>query len=337
MSLFRYPEVFLWALGAALVCGALWYLGARRKRNIISSLFSKENYELVSASFSAAGMRWRDILFVSGALMCIIALAGPQIGMEPVQESADTSYTVIAVDVSSSMKARDLKPSRIDNSKTMLRILADNMKGERVGIVAFTSEAYIQCPITSDTGAVKSFIRALQADMLRAKGTSIGRAVELSVKMLAKYPGKKAIVLLTDGEDHDPDEIKKAVNLAKENNIKIIAVGIGSTEGELIPESVQGGQVTDYKKDKDGKTVVTKLNEKVLIDLASATGGVYIKYTTYHTVSAQIIKALEDLDKQSRMGAARNIYKNRYVWPLAAGIILILASLVIPTKKVKLK
>ncbi|MGB2579719.1 Ca-activated chloride channel family protein [Elusimicrobium simillimum] len=336
MSLFKFPVMLSLMLLCAVAIGVFWYLGIIRKNLALKKLFSAEVMAKINVNYSAFTSRLRDVLFLLGLFLMFISLAGPQWGLEEVNIQTEMSYTVIAVDVSSSMKARDLKPNRIENAKTMLKILLETMAGSRVGIVAFTSKAYVQTPITNDDDALQYFVNNLRPDMLRAKGTSLFAAVETSVGLLGKYPGKKALVILTDGEDHTPDELRDAVRLAKLSNVKIIAVGIGTPEGELIPEDIVDGQVTGYKKDKDGNTVVSKLDEKGLQTLASSTGGAYIKYTNFQSVAQQIGKSLEDLDKETRDSRVNQGYKNRYQIPLAVGIILALLSLIIPTKKVSL-
>ncbi|MCL2888220.1 MAG: VWA domain-containing protein [Elusimicrobia bacterium] len=337
MNLFRTPSVFLVFAAATAGIALLWYIGAARKRRLTRMLFKNNVLEEINLNFSSAGAKAKNILFLTGVALFFIALAGPQWGVEERQVEAEASYIIIAVDVSSSMKARDLKPDRMENAKNMLKILAGGFTDERVGIVAFTSQAYTQSPVTSDTEALKYFINNLRADMLAAKGTSLYAAVQRSAEMLTRYPGKKALILLTDGEDHTPEELDNAVKTARAANIAVIAVGIGTTEGELIPEAVDNtGKVISYKQDKSGKPVVTKLDEASLKTLASGTGGVYIKYTNYEAVSSQIAQSLQSLDKEKRDLKARSGYKNRYQMPLALGIILVFLSLVIPLKKVKL-
>ena len=337
MNLFRTPLVFIFFLAAAAGLAAAWYFGAARKRRLTNLLFKNSVFEQINLNFSKAAAKTKNILFLAGVALFFIALAGPQWGLEERQVAAEASYIVIAVDASSSMKARDLKPDRMENAKNMLRILSGEFTDERVGIVAFTSQAYTQCPVTSDWDAVKYFINNLRADMLAAKGTSLYSAVQRSAEMLTRYPGKKALILLTDGEDHTPEELDSAVKTARAANIAVIAVGIGTTEGELIPENIDAsGKVISYKQDKDGKPVVSKLDEDSLKKLASGTGGVYIKYTNFQEVASQIFQSLKNLDKEKRDLKARSGYKNRYQMPLALGILLVFLSLVIPLKKVKL-
>ena len=152
-----------------------------------------------------------------------MALAGPQWGIEVTEAQGSFAQTVIAVDVSASMRAQDVKPTRLENAKRMLQMLVTRLREDRLGIIAFTSKAYIQCPITTDTDALNYFITSLQPDMLPVPGTSLAAAVELAARMLSTYPGQKALILLTDGEDHAAEELKHAKEVAQQNAIRVIA------------------------------------------------------------------------------------------------------------------
>ncbi|MBQ3667022.1 MAG: VWA domain-containing protein, partial [Elusimicrobiaceae bacterium] len=265
-----------------------------------------------------------------------VALAGPQWGIEVTEAQGSFAQTVIAVDVSASMRAQDVKPTRLENAKRMLQMLVTRLREDRLGIIAFTSKAFIQCPITTDTDALNYFINSLQPDMLPVPGTSLAAAVDLSARMLSTYPGQKALILLTDGEDHATAELKHAKEIAQQNSIRIIAVGIGTAEGALIPARVDAsGHVVDYKKDKTGKTVVSKLDEKSLAELAQATGGVYIAYTTPAQVANQIEQAVAGLDKTTSTTGRHVLYKNRYMFPLALALLCLMGYLLWPSGKKK--
>ena len=215
-------------------------------------------------------------------------------------------------------------------------MLVSHLKEERIGIIAFTSQAFIQCPITTDTQALDYFINSLQVDMLPVPGTSLSAPVQLAARMLAQYPGQKALVLLTDGEDHTPQELSAAQDIARQNNIRIIAVGIGTPDGALIPARVdENGRVIEYKKDKSGKTVVSKLDETSLAQLAQATGGTYIAYTSAAQAARQIESALSDLDKTTSRTGSHAVYQNRYIFPLILAILCLAAYMLWPQGRVK--
>lgn len=353
MKLFANPSVFIYMFLTAAVIGVLWYLGFVRTEKIKRALFSNENYSKLIPPELKVRRKIKDILFLSGLFFFFVALAGPQWGRKRVEAESSYSQAVIAMDVSFSMNAEDADPtkdsipqtarsavafnslSRINMAKKMLQMLIGSFTTERVGIIAFTSQAYMQSPITTDVSALKNLADGLQINMVPSRGTALAPAVSLASKMLAPYPGVKALILITDGEDHEPKDIESALKTARENEIKIITVGMGNAEGSLIPERNSAGKITGYKKDKDGKTVLSKLDEKSLINLASATGGAYIKFSTSQQTAEEIYRQMTMLDKSTSMVNGNIVYINRYQLPLFIGFILVLASILIALRKVK--
>lgn len=330
MNLFANPIYFFYLLPVlAGVLVVLW-LGNKLKQRFIRALFGYHAYEKLTTALRPSSL-WRNGLLLGSIFFLFTALAGPQWGIEIVPTEGQFSQAVIAVDVSASMRAQDLKPNRLSNAKQMLQLLINQLKDERLGIIAFTSQAFVQCPITTDADALDYFVSALQPDMLPVPGTSLAAAVELSARMLSKYPGYKALILLTDGEDHEAKELEKAQQIARENGIRIIAIGIGTQEGAIIPNRLDvNGQVLDYKKDKDGKTVVSKLDENTLVELAKATGGAYVAYTSPAQVAKQIETSLRGLDKSTAKISSNRVYKNRYAIPLTLAILCLSGYLLWP-------
>lgn len=333
MELFAHPLFLLYALPAIAGVLVLFWLGGILKRRAERILFSIQAYAKLTADLRPQS-KWRCVLMVLAVFFLFAALAGPQWGTEIVEVQGSFAQTVIAVDVSASMRAQDVKPDRLDSAKTMLRMLISNLKEERIGLIAFTSKAFIQCPITTDEDALRYFITSLRPDMLPVPGTSLAEPVKLAAHMLAKYPGQKALILLTDGEDHSPEEIAAAKEAAQKSNIRIIAIGIGTKEGTLIPDKVDAaGNVLEYKKDKQGNTVVSKLDETSLLALAQATGGAYIPYTSPAQVSAKVEDALRDLDKTHSALSKHATYKSRYQWPLVMALLCLSGYLLWPRGK----
>ncbi len=330
MQLFEQPIYWIYAIVALAVLGVVYWLGKSLKKHTVSVLFGPTAY----ARLSDGGDAWQPLktaLFFCAVLFAFAALARPQWGLEIVKAEGDFAQAVIAVDVSASMRARDVHPDRLDSAKNMLRMLITHLQNERIGLIAFTSKAYIQCPITTDEDALKYFISTLQPDMLPVAGTSLAAPVKLAAHMLAKYPGKKALVILTDGEDHTPEELKEAQNIAQKEGIRIIAIGIGTQEGELIPQRTDvSGRVLEYKKDREGKTVVSKLDQQSLAALAQATQGVYIQYTTPSQVASKVEESVKDLDRSRSVSSSRARYKNRYQIPLTLAVFCLALALALP-------
>ena len=323
MNLFAKPLYLVYFLPVLLGLLLIIWLGRKRKEHYTKLLFGASSYQKLTASLRVPSVA-RTVFFLVGVFLLFVALAGPQWGTEIVETEGQFIQTVIAVDVSASMRAQDLTPDRLDNAKQMLQMLVNQLQDERIGIIAFTSEAFIQCPITTDADALSSFIERLQPDMLPVPGTSLAAPVELAARMLAPYPGKKALILLTDGEDHSPEELKRATQIAQQNNIRVIAIGIGTAQGAIIPDQFDAnGRVIDYKKDKEGKTVVSKLDEKTLVELAKNTEGAYIAYSSPARVAGEVETSIKGLDRSTAKTAAHRVYKNRYSLPLFLGLLCI--------------
>ena len=335
MGLFAKPIFLLYLIPALLGLLFVLWLGKRVMLRYEQALFANRALTQLTAHLRPVS-RWKNTLLIGCVLFLFLALAGPQWGIEVTEAQGSFAQTVIAVDVSASMRAQDVKPTRLENAKRMLQMLVSRLREDRLGIIAFTSQAFIQCPITTDTDALNYFIASLQPDMLPVPGTSLAAPVELAARMLSAYPGHKALILLTDGEDHAAEELKHAKEIAQENSIRIIAVGIGTAEGSLIPARVDAnGHVVEYKKDKTGKTVVSKLDERSLAELAQATGGVYIAYTTPAQVANQIEQAIAGLDKSTNTTGRHVLYKNRYALPLTLALFCLAGYLLWPSGRKK--
>ncbi|MBO4706952.1 MAG: VWA domain-containing protein [Elusimicrobiaceae bacterium] len=334
MELFANTKIFFYLILTALLIAFFWRIGYLRRKAVLKILFSKTNFTLLTSPGFKVRRHIKDILFLSGIFCLFIALAGLQWGKERRESSANYSQAIIAMDVSLSMQAEDFKPNRLENAKMMLRMLFEEVAQERLGLIAFTSEAYMLCPITTDLDALKNLSDNLRINMLPVAGTAISPTIKLASRMLSPYGGIKALVLVTDGEDHNPQDIEATLKIARETGIRIITVGIGTEDGELIP--IKTAQGTEYKKDKSGKTVLTKLDEKSLINLASKTGGAYIKYTNAQQVAGDIANQLRTLDKNLTKTTDTIIYKSRYQIPLALAIILIMGALCLPIRKGKI-
>jgi len=334
MELFANTKIFFYLILTAIFVAVLWRIGFLRRKAVLNMLFSQTNFALLTPEGIKGRRLLKDILFLSGIFFLFLALAGLQWGKERRENVAAYSQAIIAVDVSLSMQAQDFKPNRLENAKTMLKMLFEDVAQERIGLIAFTSQSYMLCPITTDFNALKTLSEQLKINMLPVSGTAISPTIKLAARMLNPYGGVKALVLITDGEDHNPKDIEEALTVAREAGIKIITVGIGTAEGELIPIKTDKG--TEYKKDRSGKTVLTKLDEKSLIDIAAKTGGAYIKYTNAQQVADNIANQLRVLDKSLTRTTDVVVYKTRYQIPLALAIILIAGALCLPIRKGKI-
>ncbi|MFH2203993.1 MAG: VWA domain-containing protein [Elusimicrobiota bacterium] len=326
MEIFRDPGYMIWALAAA-AAAYLFGRWAAARQNAITARFVGASLLHHLVPQEAAAARKKSYLLSSTALVLMLAaLAGPQWGVELITARTKGTQIMIAVDTSISMRAEDLKPNRMQKAKSALTLLIEGLKGNRIGLIAFAGDAFIQCPLTTDTEAVKSFLRRMEAGMVPSPGTALGRAVQLAARYLTRYPGHKAIVLLSDGEDHEGEPLAH-VQAAAEAGIHLYIIGMGTPEGAPIPIKNDQGKTIGYKKDEKGETVVSRLAEQSLIDLAAASTGAYYRATPLENEVGNIVKHIADLEKADLGAGAQNRFKNRYQYPLALAVLLLLLEL----------
>ncbi|MBR3653849.1 MAG: VWA domain-containing protein [Elusimicrobia bacterium] len=273
----------------------------------------------------------KNTAFILALFFIVVALARPKWGLKQVEAKSLSSDIVVAIDVSKSMLAQDLKPDRITRAKIVFKDLSEKLKGQRIGLIAFAGQAYWQCPLTSDIKAFEMFLSLLDTDAVPFYGTNIAAPIELACESLKKVPSNaKALVVITDGESFDGD-LKQALELAKESQTKIFCVGIGTEKGEPIP-TYENGQFKEYLKDEKGKTVVTKLDSSTLEQIALATGGRYYNMNQNPSLSS-LIDRLNKLDKIEGTANIFNNLEDRFYYPLAVALLFLLIYLFMPTTK----
>lgn len=255
-----------------------------------------------------------------GLLLLALAAGQPQCGTRTVTAKRYGMDVVIALDASASMFARDVRPSRLERAKLELSELIDRLRGDRVGIVVFAGDAFVQCPLTSDYAAAKLFLRAIDPKDLPQQGTALGPALRTSRELLLagdRGATGRAVVLVTDGEDHEGEVDAEAEKLAAEG-VRIFAIGVGSLSGEPIPVLSPDGTVLGYKKDRAGRTVMTRLNEKVLVRIAEATSGRFVHSATGGLGIGEVHEELDRMDKAEFESRLTVQYENRFphfAWP----------------------
>lgn len=274
----------------------------------------------------------KNICFILSLVFIVIAIARPKWGIKHVEAKSLSSDIVIALDVSKSMLAQDLKPDRLTRAKIVFKDLTEQLKGQRVGLIAFAGQAYWQCPLTSDIKAFEMFLSLLDTSAVPFEGTNIAAPIDLACKSLEKVPSNtKALVIITDGENFDGN-LNGALQLAIDSRTKIFCVGIGTDKGEPIPV-YENGEFKEYLKDEKGKTVVTKLDSATLEKIASVTGGRY--YNLSQSSVNNLASRLNKLDKTEGTASIFTNLEERFYFPLSFGIILLFGYFFIPDVKIR--
>ena len=272
--------------------------------------------------------KYENLNFIVIFSLLIITLSGPQFGSKLLEVKKKSVDVIIAIDCSKSMLAEDILPNRITKSKELFGILLEQLKENRIGVIAFSGVAFTQCPLTFDYKAAQILLGLISTDLIPYPGTAIGDAIRLAIKSFGKEKVSaisKVLILLTDGEDHKSNPIDAAKE-AKEYGIKIYTIGVGNPQGEPIPIRDSSGNVVDYKKNKKGEVVLTKLNEQLLQEIAEITGGKYFRfnYGSDLSIVEEIYSDISRMNKQISKSELHNLYEHRFQYPLALVIILLL-------------
>lgn len=332
MEMIRFEDInylYAWIL-IPLFFVLFWVMILRRRRNIrqlgdeklIQSLMpNRSNFKL-----------WVKFILLSLAyFFLILGLANPQIGSKLEEVERKGVDLVIALDVSRSMLAEDIKPNRLERAKRAISQLIDKLQGDRIGIVVFAGKAYMQLPITSDYSAAKLFLSNIDTEIVPTQGTSIGEAIDLSMTAFNDDKHEKAIIIITDGENHEDDPVAAAAKSAEEG-IKVYTIGIGLPEGAPIPE-FSNGQQMGYKKDLAGKTVITKLDELTLQKIASAGEGIYVRANNTSAGLNEVFEEINKMEKQRYESKMFSDYEDRFQYFIALALFLLLLELLIFEKK----
>ena len=278
---------------------------------------------------------WKFILFTLAFIFLIIGLINPQIGTKMEEVKRKGADIMLCLDVSNSMRAEDIQPSRLEKSKQAISKLLDKLEGDRIGIIVFGGEAYVQLPITTDYAAAKLFLESISTDMIPTQGTAIGKAVDLAVESFGKDEGKnKAIIVITDGENHEDDAIKAAES-AVEKSITVHTIGMGSENGAPIPV-YRDGVEEGFRKDQAGNTIVTKLNEPMLQEIAAAGNGVYVRATNSDAGLNSVLNELDKLEKKQFESKMYSDYEDRFQPFIIAALLLLLIDTFMTERKSKL-
>ena len=294
---------FLLAAGA-MVLGYMLYW--RHRKRSFARLGDRDLLDGLMPEASGYALHWKFLLLFTGTVLLIVSASGPRIGSRLQEVEQKGREIIIALDVSNSMLAEDIKPSRLERSKQMINRMVDRMSNDKIGLIVFAGDAYTQIPITDDYPSVKMFLSGAGPDMVSKQGTAIGSAINLAVRSFSSTDNNedqtrsvpsKAIVVITDGENHEDDAVGEAAR-AVEKGIKIYTVGLGDPNG--VPLPVSPGS-SSKRRDSEGQVVVSKLNEKLLIEIAREGKGAYIP-------GDRINSLVDELDKLERVEVKTRVF-----------------------------
>ena len=319
MQLFRfaYPD-FLYLLLLVPVLILLWIVNGYRRRRSLQRLGESEIVMKLIPEASTTRPVVKIILQSIAIIFMSVLLARPQFGSKVEEVKRKGVEVIIALDVSNSMLAEDIQPSRLERAKQAISRLVESLSNDKIGLIVFAGDAYTQIPVTTDYISAKMFLSTISPDIVPKQGTAIGSAIDLGIRSFS--PGKdksRAMIIITDGENHEDDPVAKAKEAAAAG-IVIYTVGIGSTEGVPIQAIIDGKK--DFLKDPKGNTVITRLDENILKEIAMASGGKYVRANNSNIGLDQVFGDIRKLKREELEGTMFTEYNDQF--QIFAGISL---------------
>ena len=327
---FAHPYILL-SLWAVLLLALMVYWGLSRRKKILSGYADGMGLSRLTADVSPARRMIGASLLILAATVSLVALAGPRYGFRWEKIERRGVDIMVALDCSRSMLAEDIKPTRLTRAKYEIIDLLGMLGGDRIGLVAFAGSAFLQCPLTMDYSAFHLFLESLSPDMLPVGGTNLGDAVLTAVSGFnEKDDSDKAIIVITDGEQTAGSDPIEAARKAAEKKIKVFCIGVGNDQGAPVPES-QGG----FKKDRNGKIVLTRLDEETLRKMAAVTGGAYVR-SVAGDMDLDVIykdKIRDTMEQKTLESGRKKIWEDRFQWFLALALLCLAVEMFIPRSK----
>jgi Ca-activated chloride channel homolog len=332
MQLFRFANPdYLYLLLLLPVIVLLYIINVIRKNRALNRLGDKNLVGLLVPEMSKTRPLIKVTLQIIALSATILMLARPQFGSKIEDVKKQGVEVIIALDVSNSMLAEDIQPERLTRAKQAISRLVDNLDNDKIGLIVFAGDAYTQIPVTTDYVSAKMFLSTINPNMVPKQGTAIGAAINLGVRSFSPGEGKsKAMIIITDGENHEDDPVKSAEEASKAG-IVIHTIGIGSTDGVPVPLLVNGKK--DFLKDVDGNTVITKLDEDILKKIAISANGNYVRASNSNIGLDEIFSEIKKMKKQELESSVYTEYNDQFQIFAALSIFILLIDFIIMERK----
>jgi len=329
---FGNPTLF-WLL--ALVPGLVLFLAwaFRSRRRALERFAAQPLAGRLTAAVRPVARRWKAVLVVTTVLFAVLALAQPRWGFEWREVKRRGVDVFVLLDVSKSMLAEDVKPNRLAQAKFAVQDLLDKLEGDRIGLIAFSGTAFVQCPLTIDYEAFKLTLRDANPEIIPRSGTAIGPAIRTALKAFEAGEGRdRAIVLISDGERTEGDALDAADEAAKAG-VHIYAIGVGTTEGDLIPMR-ENGKGMDFLKDREGQAVKSRLDEETLRQLALRTQGIYVRSAAGDFGMETVYdKGIGQMQRKEYEAKLQKRFFERFQWPLGVALALLAVEMFVTDKR----
>lgn len=329
--MFRFENIdYLYLLLVVPVLIVVFEVAMTHRKALLARLGKKDIINRLMPEASPRRQRAKFLILSLALVFMILAIARPQFGSKLKEVEREGVEIMFAIDVSNSMLAQDFEPNRLERTKYAVSRIIEGLTEDKIGVIVFAGDAYVQLPITSDYVTARNFVSQISTSIVSKQGTSIGEAISLATSSFSSQSeNSRVIILVTDGENHEADAIK-AAEVAASRGIKIYTIGIGTPEGAPI----QIGE--DFIRDAEGEIVVSKLDEEGLEKIALATGGAYIRSTTQSVGMAEIIAQINATQKAEFATEVFEEFDEQYQYPLAIALALLLLEFSILSRKNRL-
>lgn len=325
---FRFPIVLYFYIPLTILLS--FWIWQSKKNKIFSETDSYLRERLLS-QMDLSNIKWKQRLLFASIIILIFAASGPQIGTRLAPLDRKGVDLVFAIDVSTSMNAEDVKPNRLEKAKFEISQMIRQLKGDRVALIVFAGSSHMYLPLTTDYEAARLFLDKIDTEMIPTQGTALSSALQTGLSAFTEDDSKyKVLVLVTDGEDHEGQAVELA-RKASDRGMIIHAVGVGTASGSLIPTKDKQG-IRDYKRDESGKLITTIINENILLDIADAGNGSYVKFDNKPANFKNIMKAIDSMEKRTLKSQIYSEFEDRYQLFALVSFILMLIGMVIPTR-----
>lgn len=319
-----------------LIAASWWYnkqLDEKRK-----TLFGSELFEKLRSGFWPLGKRIRNISIYAGIALLIIAAAGPKLGTEVREVKRQGVDLLVALDLSASMNAEDVKPSRLEKAKYEIQRLVDRLNGDRIGLIVFTGEAYLQAPMTLDYSAMRLFLNIAETDQMPSSSTDFSAAMETAAESFEpddeeqNSDAAKVLMIISDGENHG-ESYDEELERLKDLDVSVYTLGIGTSAGTNIPLYDDSGNRIGYKRNNDGQIVTTRLEPDVLQSIANDGNGRYYEIRSGGSGIDPFLGRLDELQQGEFASQEYADYKNQYQWLAGIGLVFLVLGMVVPKYK----